>query len=101
MAANKLTLHQWLEAPQRSPAPGPPNNDTDLVHAPWAQNIKKGLPSDPIDIYRDPQWHGVCTRKCARRFECDFLLSEILDLTRILHIVCHFLDPDQVRVSCK
>ncbi|KAF9379772.1 hypothetical protein CPB97_008772 [Podila verticillata] len=58
MAANKLTLHQWLEAPQRSPAPGPPNNDTDLVHAPWAQNIKKGLPSDPIDIYRDPQWHG-------------------------------------------
>lgn len=103
MAANTLTLGQWLEAPRRSPAPRPPRDGItpDLVHTPWAQNIKKGLPSDPVEIYKNPEWHGVCRRKCARRFECDMLLSEVLGLTHILHIVCHCLDPDQVLLSCK
>ncbi|KAG0325083.1 hypothetical protein BG000_001935 [Podila horticola] len=60
MAANKLTLGQWLEAPRRSPAPRPPRDGItpDLVHTPWAQNIKKGLPSDPVEIYKNPEWHG-------------------------------------------
>ncbi|KAF9118628.1 hypothetical protein BGW39_001004 [Mortierella sp. 14UC] len=60
MNNTKLTLGQWLAAPQRGPIPGLPRNapTPDLVHTPWAQNIKQGLPTDPAEIYRNPEWHG-------------------------------------------
>ncbi|KAI9239019.1 MAG: hypothetical protein BYD32DRAFT_486063 [Podila humilis] len=60
MDNTKLTLSQWLAVPRRTPVPRQPRNGTtpDLVHTPWAQNIKSGLPTDPVEIYRNPEWHG-------------------------------------------
>ncbi|KAF9974210.1 hypothetical protein BGZ73_002432 [Actinomortierella ambigua] len=57
---NKLTLDQWLATPRRAPLPRDPRdgNTPDLVHTPWAQNVKNGLPTDPVEIYRNPEWHG-------------------------------------------